>query len=1240
MKQQVIPIVGGLELVTDKLSVNPGTAQYCLNYEVAQQRGIRRIDGFARWDGRRNLADDATCLTIGASETGGAGLGWYQGDTITVTYSNTKGVSLTVQALVLSATTSGDVSQWNYEATILLLSELVGPVVPVTDALASATRRSGSVLVIAYSSIADSSGAEALYRSLVTAIPGNSKTRIPGLHFFNDKLYAVADLPAIKVTPVEGLLLEGASLYCTTQTAAFGTIALTRPATTVGNSIIELFDYTSDVSLSGSIYWPVTSGELVPNGTFTDSATGNWTAGGGSWVFSTGVGGVATATVSNTTITSALVAIPGHAYEVTYTVTRSAGSLVMTFGGGAAGTSRATAGTYTETVIATSAAALVFTGTGFTGTVDNVSVRIVDRTVVPEGDFATVATWTSGAGWSTAGNIATATTSSSTLTSTLAGVNTRKYRVVYTITRSAGTVTASIGGVSGTARSAAGTYVDFITATGAGVLTFTGSGFTGTVDNVAVYVVAGVATYVGTAEPERAALYYADWDGAGGWTRQDMGRIVQYTEGSSSHATAFFLPYSPPGFVSEIDSAELVDTGWVGADGYTTLGGGLAWSGSSQADLTDVGGGSVASASTTVLYYTSLLVATFSADVLGIPSGAIVRGIEVSIFRLASHENFCSDKVITIGKTGGVVGANRKALGFIPVSPATEATYGSSTDMWQLALNPDNINDGEFQVQVSFDILGGTPAPNMLVDQIRIKVHYQPQSRKAYVYNATNVPTDQEIEVIHYTVSEGTSGGGTNGNRKGLLVLNPAKTVSDSLKAWQFAPGMQIRTEPLGAGSLLAELASDDDPITLPSSYTVAAEGARYQFSDARPYARDNADVFFTCSGAEYAYMMADGYALPIQTGLLEQFEKPRHAQWAGNYLALGYPTGTLSLSDLGDPLTYLSAASVAADIGASDRVTGLVKLKGDSLGVLTERTIFALQGSDATTLQRVEISPSSGAIEYTVTDGPTGSPMFCDFRGLATIETTQNYGDFERPGVGESASPWLIERLQSNRRNQTVDKTVVAAYPMRNKRQYRVLFNDGWQSTLTVQSDGQNVITTQRFYGDWQDRDTSAITVLAIATGVTSTGQDLAFMSFDVDPESSRYRYVFQIDAGRSFDGEEIIAQWMGQPLILGGPFFTKALYQIGFYGRAYGYADIKVFCATDFTDPVSDESTSTSTTGTDVAFGVTAASTESNFKAIANIRAQGEDFTFLVESITATELPHTIQSMVVRFESEEPKR
>lgn len=60
-----------------------------------------------------------------------------------------------------------------------------------------------------------------------------------------------------------------------------------------------------------------------------------------------------------------------------------------------------------------------------------------------------------------------------------------KYEIIYTITRSAGSVTPKAGSVAGTARSAAGTYIDEITSDGTG-LVFSGSSFTGTVDNISV----------------------------------------------------------------------------------------------------------------------------------------------------------------------------------------------------------------------------------------------------------------------------------------------------------------------------------------------------------------------------------------------------------------------------------------------------------------------------------------------------------------------------------------------------------------------------------------------------------------------------------------------------------------------------------------------------------------------------------------------------------------------------------
>lgn len=105
------------------------------------------------------------------------------------------------------------------------------------------------------------------------------------------------------------------------------------------------------------------------------------------------------------------------------------------------------------------------------------------------GDFASGAGWTTPTGWVIGSGVATATTSNTALSRTAAYtlVAGQSYTVTYTITRTAGTVTVSLGGTNGVARTAAGTYTEIITTTAANqTIAFTGTGFSGTVDNVSI----------------------------------------------------------------------------------------------------------------------------------------------------------------------------------------------------------------------------------------------------------------------------------------------------------------------------------------------------------------------------------------------------------------------------------------------------------------------------------------------------------------------------------------------------------------------------------------------------------------------------------------------------------------------------------------------------------------------------------------------------------------------------------
>lgn len=108
---------------------------------------------------------------------------------------------------------------------------------------------------------------------------------------------------------------------------------------------------------------------------------------------------------------------------------------------------------------------------------------------VKNGGFDVDAEWTKGINWSIANGVATKVAGDAdTLSQDTSEVAGEKYKVTYTVTKTAGTgITASIGARAGTQRTASGTYTEYIDAITADNLTFTPTtDFTGSVDNVSV----------------------------------------------------------------------------------------------------------------------------------------------------------------------------------------------------------------------------------------------------------------------------------------------------------------------------------------------------------------------------------------------------------------------------------------------------------------------------------------------------------------------------------------------------------------------------------------------------------------------------------------------------------------------------------------------------------------------------------------------------------------------------------
>jgi hypothetical protein len=138
------------------------------------------------------------------------------------------------------------------------------------------------------------------------------------------------------------------------------------------------------------IFTYATPATSVTNGTFA-SDTG-WTKGAG-WTIAAGVadaaGGISTALSQ----TAGVALVEGRAYTVTFTATRAAGSVTVSVGG-TNGTARSSSATFTETIIAGSTQIIAFTGAGFTGTIDTVSVTPAAFEKVTDADLPSAGTIT------------------------------------------------------------------------------------------------------------------------------------------------------------------------------------------------------------------------------------------------------------------------------------------------------------------------------------------------------------------------------------------------------------------------------------------------------------------------------------------------------------------------------------------------------------------------------------------------------------------------------------------------------------------------------------------------------------------------------------------------------------------------------------------------------------------------------------------------------------------------------
>lgn len=343
--------------------------------------------------------------------------------------------------------------------------------------------------------------------------------------------------------------------------------------------------------------------------------------------------------------------------------------------------------------------------------------------------------------------------------------------------------------------------------------------------------------------------------------------------------------------------------------------------------------------------------------------------------------------------------------------------------------------------------------------------------------------------------------------------------------------------------------------------------------------------------------------------------DKPYLVKAHKNHLFLAYPSGQLQHSNLGDPSLYTTTAGL---FGLGDEITGLVSLKGDVLGVICRGKISLLSGSTSIDWQLDVHTDSAGARLRTPVDN-VGNAIFMDDRGLMTLQSTLNFGNFEPSIISREVSAWL---------DAYVDK-ITASTIIKNKYQYRMYFNDGAVLTGSIRSPNPQITA-----------DDLSFTTQKYAHAVSCVSQGDIGGSYDAVFFGTADGWVMQEDSGTSFDGAEIESVLRLHFNHFKSPAIRKRFRRLVMELDSPGQVEIRFRQQFDYADGFYSTSATQAAEATG-AGGVFDLSTWDTFywskpinsEAVAHIDGMGKNMGLLIWHTSATDKPFFLQGLLTHY-------
>ena len=233
---------------------------------------------------------------------------------------------------------------------------------------------------------------------------------------------------------------------------------------------------------------------------------------------------------------------------------------------------------------------------------------------------------------------------------------------------------------------------------------------------------------------------------------------------------------------------------------------------------------------------------------------------------------------------------------------------------------------------------------------------------------------------------------------------------------------------------------------------------------------------------------------------------------------------------------TNFEAGDAAGNIRIGDSITGFAVFR-EQLIIFTEKSIFKLTGTGEASWLLEPITLDIGCIDGDTIQEIGGDIMFLTEDGLRLLSATERLGDFGLGVVSKTIQDVMTKFIASA---QIFSSTVI-----RSKSQYRVFaFNPS-----IIGDAAKGIIGTQFSPQGGEDFAWSEIRgmeVFAASSKVVEASEVIVF--------ASDTGYLYSMEDGNSFDGVDIVSEYLSPYMPLNDPRTRKAVYKVYLYTDPIG--------------------------------------------------------------------------------------